>query len=102
APSLWLLAAILLYSSIGRYLLVTGLALTIMLQLLLDHGVLLARWNALKLDYSPGLLVDRMLTVVSVAALVLAVAAIMPNLYIRPLVRQYYAWIAPLNEQAEA
>lgn len=102
APALWLLGTILLYSNTGRYLLVVGLALTIMLQLLLDHERLLARWNALQLDYSPGLFVDRLLTVVSAGVLVLTVAAIMPNLYYGPLVRQYYAWIAPLNERADA
>jgi transglutaminase-like putative cysteine protease len=102
APSLWLLGTILLYSSSGKYLLVLGLALTILLQLLLDHELLVERWNRLHLDYSPGLLTDRMLSVISAAVLVLTVAAVMPNLYITPLVRQYYAWIAPLNERAEA
>lgn len=102
ASSLWLLGTILLYSTSGRYLLITGLALTILLQLLLDHGLLVERWTALRLDYSPGLLMDRVLSVLSAAVLVLTVAAVMPNLYFTPLVRQYYVWIAPLNEQAEA
>lgn len=101
-PSLWLLGTILLYGTSGRHLLIIGLALTIFLQLLFDHGLLVKRWTALRLDYSPGLLLDRVLSVLSAAVLVLTVAAVMPNLYFMPLVRQYYVWIAPLNEQAEA
>lgn len=101
APSLWLLGTILLYSSGGKYLLVVGLALAILLQLLLDHDLLVERWTRLHLDYSPGLLTDRVLSVLSAGVLVLTLAAVMPNLYFTPLVRQYYAWIAPLNERAE-
>lgn len=101
APSLWLLGAILLYSTGGKHLLVLALALTIALQLLLDHAALVARWTALHLDYSPGLLADQALSVASAAVLVLTVAAIMPNLYFSPLVRHYYAWLAPLNDRAE-
>jgi transglutaminase-like putative cysteine protease len=102
APALWLLGTLLLYSSGGKYLLITGLALAVLLQLLLDQEVLTQRWQALQLDYSPGLLVDRMLTVFSAAVLVLTVATVMPNLFYRPLVMRYYQAMAPINEGMES
>ena len=101
-PSLWLLGLVLIYSSGGRWLLLTALALTILLQLLMDQRALQNRWVGLNLDYSPGVLTDRVMTVAAVLALVLAVAAFMPNLYIEPLVTRYYAWAAPLNQGTEA
>ncbi len=101
APALWLLGSILLYSSTGRYLLLAGLALTFVLHILLDQGVLTRRWQRLGLDYSPGLMVDRMVTVLSIGAFVLTVAAVMPNLYIGPLVMRYYNLLAPFNASVE-
>ncbi len=101
-PPLWLLGLILLYSNEGRYLLISGLALMITLHMFLDHRVLVERWREQQLDYSPGLLTDRLLTVVGAAVLILTVAAIMPNLYIRPLVDSYYALLAPMNARVEA
>ncbi|HXF62253.1 MAG TPA: transglutaminase domain-containing protein [Caldilineaceae bacterium] len=101
-PALWLLGVLLLYSSGGKYLLVTGLALTILLQLLLDHDALSRRWERLGLDYSSGLFVDRVITVFGAAALVLTLATVMPNLYFRPLVMRYYEAMAPFNEGVEA
>jgi transglutaminase-like putative cysteine protease len=97
APALWLLGVILLYSSGGRYLLLAGLALTLALHILLEQGVLTQRWQLLNLDYSPGLLVDRFITVLSAGAVVLTLAAVMPNLYIEPLVNRYYAMLAPTH-----
>jgi transglutaminase-like putative cysteine protease len=102
AAPLWLLGVILLYSSSGRYLLITGVALAILLQLLLDHETLIGRWQALGLDYSPGILVDRVLIVLSAAVLVLTISTFTPNLYIRPLVMRYYQLMAPFNEDMEA
>jgi transglutaminase-like putative cysteine protease len=100
-PALWLLGSILLYSSAGRYLLLVGLALTIVLHILLDQGVLAARWKRLRLDYSSSLLVDRMVTVLSAGIFILTVAAIMPNLYVEPLVMGYYNLLAPFNASVE-
>ena len=101
-PSLWLLGMVLIYSSGGRGLLIVALALTILLQMLLDHRVLQARWVGLNLDYSPGVLTDRVVAATAALALVLAVAALSPNLYIEPVVKRYYAWAAPLNQGTEA
>ncbi|MCC6456500.1 MAG: hypothetical protein IT328_16205 [Caldilineaceae bacterium] len=101
APSLWLLGAILLYSNGGRYLLLTGLVLMLALHILLEQGVLMNRWQQLDLDYSPGLLTDRFLAVVSAGAIVLTLAAVMPNLYIEPLVMRYYEILAPVHRAME-
>lgn len=96
-PSLWLLGVILLYSSTGRYLLVVALALTLALHILLDQGVLAWRWQQLGLDFSPGLIIDRMLAVLSAGAVILTVASVMPNLYIKPLVDRYYEMLTPAH-----
>jgi hypothetical protein len=100
-PSLWLLGLVLLYSSSGKMLLVAGLALAVLLQVLLDQTRLVARWVDARLDYAPGLFFDRILAVVSALALILTVAAIMPNLYWEPLVTRYYGLISPLTARAE-
>lgn len=101
APSLWLLGLILLYSSSGRMLLVAGLALTILMQLLLDQQSLRLRWDALALDYSPSVFVDRALMVLGAAALILALAAFLPNLYYEPLVARYYERLGPTLARIE-
>jgi transglutaminase-like putative cysteine protease len=101
ALSLWLLGGILLYSDMGRYLLIVALALMIALHILLEQGKLMNRWQQLRLDYSPGLLMDRALLVLSTGGLVLVIAALMPNLYIRPLVMQYYTFLAPVHASME-
>ncbi|GIV80112.1 MAG: hypothetical protein KatS3mg050_4506 [Litorilinea sp.] len=101
APSLWLLGTILLYSSGGRSLLVTGLALAALLHLLLDFHTLLRRWEALALDFNPGLLWDRLAAAAAAVFLVLFVAAVMPNLYIGPIAYRYFDFIAPYNQRLE-
>jgi transglutaminase-like putative cysteine protease len=101
APSLWLLGTILLYSSTGRGLLLTGLALAILLQLVLDNESLQRRWRASRLDFNPSLIIDRLAAVAGAMIVVLIVAAVMPNLYIRPIVVWYYDMSAPWNERLE-
>lgn len=101
APALWLLTTILLYSNTGRWLLVFGLGSAVALHLLLDHESLQARWRKAGLDYSQGLFVDRFLAVMGAAVLVLLLAAITPNLYIRPLVVRYYEVMDPVNQWLE-
>lgn len=102
APSLWLLGFILLYSSSGRYLLLLGLALTVALHTLLEQAALVQRWQALRLDYSPSVLTDRLTWVVGATLLLVTLAAVMPNLYITPLVTWYYGVLAPVNARVEA
>jgi transglutaminase-like putative cysteine protease len=101
APALWLLTTILLYSNTGRWVLVAGLGIAIALHLLLDHESLQARWRIAGLDYSQGLFIDRLLAVMGAAVLVLVLAAITPNLYVRPLVVRYYEVMDPVNQRLE-
>ena len=101
APSLWLLGTILLYSLSGRILMAAGLGLAVLLQLLLDHNKLLQRWTAQGLDYSTGLLLDRIMFVAGAALLLLTAASVMPNLYIEPLVDRYYEKVRPVYESME-
>ena len=101
APSLWLLGAILLYSRSGQILLPVGLGIALLLQLLLDHNQLLQRWASSGLDYSTGLIVDRLMLVMGVALLLLTAAAVTPNLYIEPLVDRYYERVRPVYESLE-
>lgn len=100
-PVIWLLGLILLYSSEGRSLLVIALALTVLMQLLLDQRLLRSRWDALALDYSPGLFADRAMMVLSAAALILALAGSLPSVYFEPLVARYYDRLGPTLTRVE-
>lgn len=101
-PLLWLLGTILLYTGDNRSLMLGGVMLALALHFVLDQQHMMARWQKLHLDYSPDLLWDRLMVVVIVAAGVLLVAGIMPNLYNQALVTRYYQWIAPVDAQLEA
>jgi transglutaminase-like putative cysteine protease len=100
-PLLWLLGTLLLYSRGGRALMLGGVLLALALHLLLDQHALVQRWQALNLDFSPGVLWDRVVTVLALLALVTIVAALVPNWYIERLVRGYYGWIEPVEAQIE-
>lgn len=95
APSIWLTGTILLYSSSGKWLLLWGLALAVVLHFFLDLDRLAARWRDLGLDYNPSVMLDRFLALASACALILTLAALMPNLYWRPLVERYYEAVSP-------
>ena len=101
-PLLWPVGFVMLYSSAGRWIFVAGLALTLWLHLLLDQQRLVRRWQAERLDYNPSLLLERAGIALSGLVLVLAVASLMPNLYVYDITAAYYNWLRPINEQAEA
>ena len=101
APVLWLVGLMLLYSTTGRSLMITGVLLAILLHLLLDQHAWVVRWQARGLDFSPSLFVDRILTVGAALTLLLLVAAIIPNWYITPLVVRYYQWTEPWQQGLE-
>lgn len=94
-PALWLTGTVLLYGNTGKWLLVWGVALAVLLHLFLDQDRLTMRWQALGLDYDPGVMLDRLVAAASATALILTVAAMMPNLYWRPLVERYYELVSP-------
>ncbi|HAJ38076.1 MAG TPA: hypothetical protein DCL15_20585 [Chloroflexi bacterium] len=101
-PVLWLVGLVMLYSAVDRWLIVAGVALALLLHLVLDQQALVRRWQALRLDYNPLALMERALLTLGVMAVVLAVAALTPNLYWTELTGRYYGLIAPLNARLEA
>ena len=101
-PLLWPVGFVMLYSSAGRWIFVAGVALALCLHLLLDQQRLVRRWQAERLDYNPSLLIERAGVALGGLVLVLAVASLMPNLYLYDVTAAYYNWLRPINEQAEA
>lgn len=101
APILWLVGTVLLYSTLNRSLIVMGVLLAIVLQVLLDQDSLVRRWQASGLDFSSGLFLDRLLIGLSALALLVGVAALLPNLYFAPLVDRYYQLIEPWQQGVE-
>ncbi len=101
-PSLWLVGVVMLYSPPARTLLIVGILLAVILHVLLDQGRLIRRWQAAGLDFSPGLFVDRLLAVGAIVALLLTVAALLPNLSIEALAWRYYQWTEPWQARVEA
>ncbi len=101
AVPLWLLGSLLLYTSTGRMLMLSGLLLTVTLHLLLEHESLIERWQRLGLDFSPGLIADRLVAVLGIVAVVTVMASVVPNLYFEPLVWGYYRLIEPIESRFE-
>ncbi len=101
AVPLWLLGSLLLYTSTGRTLMLSGLLLTVTLHLLLEHESLIDRWQRLGLDFSPGLIADRLIAVFGIVAAVTVIASVVPNLYFEPLVWGYYRLIEPVESRFE-
>ncbi|MEZ4868408.1 MAG: transglutaminaseTgpA domain-containing protein [Caldilineaceae bacterium] len=100
-PLLWLLGTMLLYGGLERTLMLSALTFVIALHLLLDQQALVTRWQRLRLDYSGDLFIDRLLIVVGVGVVLFILAAIMPNLYINPVVARYYTVMAPWESYLE-
>lgn len=100
-PLLWLLGTMILYTTTERGLMIFGLILVVALHLLLDQHRLVRRWQTEGLDYSPDLVFDRMMVIGVVSLALFFIAAILPNLYYRPLVASYYNVISPIDAQLE-
>ncbi len=101
-PLLWLLGTLVLYTSTERMLLLAGVALALLLHLLLDQRQLVQRWQQQGLDYSSDLAIDRVVAIGLIGFFLFLVAAILPNLYYRPLVVRYYEFIQPVDAGLEA
>lgn len=101
-PVLWAVGLVMLYSAVDRWPIVAGVLLALLLHLVLDQQSLVQRWQALRLDYSPLMLTERALLTLGVMAIVLALAALTPNLYWTELTGRYYGLIAPFNARLEA
>jgi transglutaminase-like putative cysteine protease len=101
-PILWLSGLLLLYSPAERWVFVLALGLALLLHLLLSQQQLVASWQRRRLDYNPSLFVEQSGLAFASIALLLALAWVMPNLYIYELTARYYTLIAPMNDQVEA
>lgn len=100
-PILWLLGTLLLYSGVERGLMLGGVSLAVIVHLLLDQHHLIQRWRAQGLDFASDLVLDRMMVIGGLGIVLFILAAVMPNLYYRPLVVRYYELIEPIDQQME-
>jgi transglutaminase-like putative cysteine protease len=101
-PVLWLSGLLLLYSPAERWVFVLALGLALLLHLQLSQQQFVASWLRRRLDYNPSLFVEQSGLALASIALLLALAWLMPNLYIYELTARYYALISPMNDQVEA
>ncbi len=101
APALWVLATFLFYGRQGRLLILIGFAATLLLHVLLDQQRLEKGWARHKMDFSPMLLTDRLLSVGAGAALIGLVAAFMPNVVIKPIAYRVYQTMTPVYDSVD-
>lgn len=100
-PTLWLLGTIQFYGSGERFSLAVGLALTLALHFWLDQRSLEESWQARRIDYSPGLAVDRALTTAGLSALILLVAVLVPPVSVNSLAWRVYEVMQPVYQPME-
>lgn len=98
-PLLWLIGAMVYYSNDHRLYLVAAIALALALHLRLDQQSLFADWTRRDVAFSPDLALDRMVAAAPLIMVVLILAALTPNLFIRPLARSVYDAMRPWNDR---
>ncbi len=101
APTLWVLATFLFYGRQGRLLILVGFVATLLLHVLLDQQRLEQSWTKQRSDFSPMLLLDRLLSVFAVGALLVLLAAFMPNVVIRPIAYKVYQTMTPVYDSVD-
>ena len=101
APTIWVLATFLFYGRQGRLLILVGFVTTLLLHVLLDQQRLEQSWTRQRSDFSPMLLLDRLLSVFAVAALLVLLAAFMPNVVIRPIAYKVYQTMTPVYDSVD-
>ena len=100
-PALWVLALFLFYGRQSRVLILIGFAATILLHVLLDQQRLETGWARRRSDFSPMLLMDRLLSVGAGATLIVLLAGFMPNVVIRPLAYRVYQTLTPVYDSVD-
>ena len=100
-PALWVLALFLFYGRQSRLLILIGFAATILLHVLLDQQRLETGWARRRSDFSPMLLMDRLLSVGAGATLIVLLAGFMPNVVIRPLAYRVYQTLTPVYDSVD-
>jgi len=100
-PILTLLGIALFYGSNARTALLVSLLLALVLQIILHHRTLEARWEETNVDYSGGIFGERVIYVAVVGGLLVMLAGFFPNVSIEPISHRYFDLLAPVNEQVE-
>ena len=100
-PALWVLAMFLFYGRQSRLLILIGFSATLLLHVLLDQQRLERIWVRHRSDFSPMLLMDRMLSVCAAGALLVLLAGFMPNVVIRPLAYRVYQTMTPVYDSVD-
>ncbi len=100
-PVLWLMGTIQFYGSGQRFPLALALALALALHFWLDHRTLEESWQARKIDYSPGLVLDRTLTSAGLIVLILLVGLLFPPVSINSLAWRVYEVMQPIYKPVE-
>ncbi len=100
-PALWALATFLFYGRQGRLLILIGFGAILLLHVLLDQQRLERGWARHRMDFSPALLMDRLLSVVGGGALIVVLAAFVPNIVVRPITYQVYRTMTPVYDSVD-
>ncbi len=100
-PVLWLLGTIQFYGSGQRLPLALALALALALHFWLDQRTLEASWQARKIDYSPGLALDRTLTAAGLIVLILLIGLLVPPVSVNSLAWRVYEVMQPVYQPME-
>lgn len=100
-PVLWLLGTIQFYGSGERFPLAIALALALALHFWLDHRTLEESWQARKIDYSPGLVLDRTITSAGLILLILLVGILLPPVSVNSLAWRVYEVMQPVYQPME-
>ncbi len=101
-PVISLVTALLFWGKETRWPMIFTCGVALLLHFWLHQSKLWRRWETLQLDYSPSLLFDRLMMAGGSAMLVLALSALIPNLYSRPLALWYWNLMQPANQRFEA
>ena len=101
-PALWVLAMFLFYGRQGRLLILVGFCATLLLHVLLDQQRLERIWVRHRSDFSPMLLMDRMLSVGAAGTLLVLLAGFMPNVVIRPIAYRVYQTMTPVYDSVDS
>ena len=100
-PALWVLATFLFYGQQGRTMILLGFATALLLHVLLDQQRLERSWTRDGADYSSALLMDRMLSVAGATALIIVLAALFPNIVVRPIAYRIYRTMTPVYDSVD-
>ncbi len=100
-PLLWLTTLPLIFSREGKFYLVLGLVLALLLHLVLDQDRLRGRWRSRGWDFSDDLMIDRLVAVAGATAFILTVAVVTPSVAVRPIADWYFRLVSPVDARLD-